>query len=286
MTEIWGHRGARGLFPENTLEGIAAALRLGLAGVEIDVALTADGVPVLSHDPALHGDIARLAGGSWVSSPCVLLRQLRAAELARFDVGRLRPGSPTAGAFPDQSPVDGARVPLLETVLALDARFLIELKSFPDRPKVTAAPGEMAEAIAATVYRTGAVRRSRIESFDWRGPRYLRRNRPELALAWLTSARTEREAHLWWDGPTPEDFGGSVPRAVAAEGGGGDIWAPEHTTLTRERIAEAHGLGLRVFTWTVNEPADLSRLVAWGVDGIISDRPDRALGVAKGCLPP
>ncbi len=286
MTEIWGHRGARGLFPENTLEGIAAALKLGLAGVEIDVALTADGVPVLSHDSALHADIARASGGEWVHAPSLLLRQLRMADLARFDVGRLRPGSPTALRFPDQSPRDGARVPLLEAVLALDSRFLIELKSFPDRPHTTAAPADMADAIAAAVDRTGAAGRSRIESFDWRGPRHLRRTRPELALAWLTSAETERDARLWWEGPTPQDFAGSVPRAVAAEGGEGDVWAPEHTTLTRERLAEAHGLGLRVFTWTVNEPADMARLTAWGVDAIISDRPDRALALARTHPPP
>lgn len=286
MTEIWGHRGARGLFPENTLEGIAAALALGLAGVEIDIALTADGVPVLSHDPALHPDIARTADGSWILVPPMLLRQLRAADLDRYDVGRLRPGSPTALRFPDQSPIDGARVPLLEAVLALDARFLIELKSFPDRPAATAAAAEMADAIAAVLGRTDAARRSRIESFDWRGPRHLRRTRPELALAWLTSAETERDARLWWDGPAPGDFGGSVPRAVAAEGGAGDVWAPEHATLTRERLGEAHGLGLRVFAWTVNEPADIHRLIAWGVDGIITDRPDCAGAVPTGTPPP
>lgn len=286
MTEIWGHRGARGLFPENTLEGIAAALALGLAGVEIDVALTADGVPVLSHDPAPHPDIARTSDGSWIRAPSAPLRQLRAADLPRFDIGRLRPGSPTALRFPDQSPIDGARVPLLEAVLALDTRFLVELKSFPDRPAVTAAAAEMADAIAAAVDRTGAGQRSRIESFDWRGPRHLRRTRPELALAWLTSAETERNARLWWDGPAPADFRGSVSRAVAAEAGAGDVWAPEYTTLTQERLAEAHGLGLRVFAWTVNELADIGRLIAWGVDGIISDRPDRALAVATGRPPP
>lgn len=285
MTEIWGHRGARGLFPENTLEGIAAALALGLAGVEIDVALTSDAIPVLSHDPGLQVDIARASDGSWVREP-VLLRQLRAGDLLRFDVGRLRPGSPTALLFPDQSPIDGARVPLLDAVLTLDAPFLIELKSFPDRPWMTAEPAEMADAIAAAVNRTGAAKRSRIESFDWRGPRHLRRARPELGLAWLTSAATEGNAGLWWDGPTPGDFGGSVPRAVAAEGGQGDVWAPEHTTLTRERLLEAHDIGLRVFAWTVNEPADVARLIAWGVDGIISDRPDRALAVARGHPPP
>lgn len=284
MIEVWGHRGARGLFPENTVEGIDAALALGIDGVEIDVALTADGIPVLSHDPALPADIARGPDGRWGGGIGTLLHHLRADDLARFDVGRLRPGSATALRFPEQLPIDGAIIPRLDTVLALGARCVIELKTFPDRPEVTASPVAIAEAVAASVDRAKAGARVCIESFDWRGPRYLRRTRPDLAFAWLTRAETERAARLWWDGPTPEDFGGSVPRAVAAEGGGGTrcvTWAPEHVTLTPTRVAEAHALGLRVLAWTVNEPADIARLISWGVDGLITDRPDIALAIVR-----
>ncbi len=283
--ELWGHRGARGLFPENTVEGIAAALSLGLDGVEIDVALTADGVPVLSHDPFLSGDIVREADGRWVDGP--LIWCLRADELARFDVGRARPGGITAARFPKQSPIDGARMPRLDAALSSGARCLIELKTFPDRPADTAAPEAMAEAVAQAADRSGASARVTVESFDWRGPRYLRRARPDLALAWLTRTETEQAASLWWDGPAPQDFGGSVPRAVAAEGGG--AWAPEHGTLTEARIEEAHALGLRVLAWTVNDPADLQRLIAWKADGVITDRPDiarRVMAAAGLPLPP
>lgn len=285
--ELWGHRGARGLFPENTLEGIGAALALGLDGVEIDVALTADGVPVLSHDPSLSDDLVRAADGGWHQGPGPLIRRLRAEDLARFDVGRARPDGVTATRFPEQAPIDGARMPRLDAALASGARRLIELKTFPDRPVETAAPEVMAEAVAQAVDRCRAAARVTIESFDWRGPRHLRRTRPDLALAWLTRAETERAARLWWDGPAPEDFGGSVPRAVAAEGGG--AWAPEHQTLTQERIEEAHALGLRVLAWTVNDPADLNRLIAWKIDGVITDRPDiarRVMASAGLPLPP
>jgi len=82
------------------------------------------------------------------------------------------------------------------------------------------------------------------------------------------------EAALWWDGPRPEDFAGSVPRAVAAEGG--QVWAPEHVDLTAAQIAEAQALGLAVIAWTVNRPEDMERLIGWGIDGLITDRPDRA----------
>ncbi len=272
--QLWGHRGARALYPENTLEGIRAALALGIDGVEIDVAVTGDGVPVLSHDPALSRDLARGPGGLWLDGPGPLLKHLHADELARFDVGRLRPGSSLAAQFPAQSPVDGARIPRLAAALAIGARCLIELKTFPDHPDATATPVAMAEAVAAAVDRAGAGGRVTVEAFDWRGPRHLRHLRPDLPLAWLTRAETEQAARLWWDGPAPEDFGGSVPRAVAAEGGG--TWAAEYGTLSPSRIEEAHALGLRVLAWTVNAPTDIARLIDWEVDGIITDCPDVA----------
>jgi glycerophosphoryl diester phosphodiesterase len=269
-----GHRGARGLYPENTIDGFMAAQALALDGVELDIGMTADGVPVVCHDPALNPELTRL-DGVWLSTPGPLLRNLAITELARYDVGRARSGGLVAIANPDQLPCDGARIPRLAEVLAaVDGRFLIELKTFPDHPDWTYAPHEIAEAVVEAADRLGATARITIESFDWRGPRHVRRVRPEIELAWLTRAATVAAAKLWWNGPSPADFGGSVPRAVAAEGG--RIWAPEHRDLTAELLAEAHSLGLRVFAWTVNRPSDMQRLIGWGIDGLITDRPDLA----------
>ncbi|HET6185285.1 MAG TPA: glycerophosphodiester phosphodiesterase family protein [Acetobacteraceae bacterium] len=280
--EIWGHRGARGLFPENTLAGIQGALALGIDGVEIDIGLTADGVPVLCHDPRLSPDIARDPSGAWVEPPGPLLRALPATALARYDVGRLRPGSATRAAFPRQAPRDGARVPALAEVLALRAPLIIELKTLPDRPAETAAPAAMAASVAAAIRAAGAERTTVVESFDWRGPRLVRRLLPELRLAWLTRAETVAAAPLWWDGADPSAFGGSVPRAVAAAGRLGDAWAPDWATLAQDQVKEAHELGLRVIAWTVNDPAAMVRLAAWGVDALITDYPDLALATVRG----
>ena len=273
-----GHRGARGLFPENTLAGFRAAAALGIDAIELDVALSADGVAVVSHDPRLSPDLARGADGAWLVAPGPLIRALPAAALAGFDVGRARPDGAVAAAFPDQVAVDGARIPTLEAALGLRGiDVLIELKTFPDHPDWTAAPEAMAEAVLAAAERASATARIMVESFDWRGPRHLGRIRPGLARAWLTRAATVAAADLWWGGPRPGDFGGSVPRAVAAEMAADDppgVWAPEHVDLTPELIAEAHDLGLRVVAWTVNAPADMARLIGWGIDGIVTDRPD------------
>ncbi len=280
-----GHRGARGLFPENTCEGFAQALALGIDGIELDVGVTADGVPVVCHDPALNPDLVRTADGRWLASPGPLIRSLTAAQLVHYDVGRVRRGSGAAIASPAQVPHDGARIPRLDEVLErFDTQFVIELKTLPDRPEWTVPTVEMAERVATVVEAAGAAPRVRIESFDWRGPRHLRRTRPELRLAWLTRRATVAAARLWWDGPSPADYGSSVPRAVAAEGGGrgGDVWAPDHVDLTAELVAEAHELGLAVLPWTVNRPEDMARLISWGVDGLVTDRPDLARAVMAG----
>ena len=271
--EIWGHRGARGMFPENTIEGFRAALALGVRAFELDVGVTADGIPVVCHDLVLNPDIARVEGEFLALGHGPTIRSLTLRDLERYDVGWIRPGSPYAAQFPDQARIDGARVPTLAAVLALDpgAKFIIELKTDPRHPDWTVAPSAMADLVLAAVDAAGARGKAVFESFDWRGPRHLRRSNPGLCCAWLTREETVADAAIWWDGIRPD---GSVPHAAAAAGGG--IWAPEHVGLTRAAIAEAHDLGLAVISWTVNDPADMRRLVAWGIDGLITDFPDRA----------
>ncbi len=266
--ELIGHRGARGLFPENTVKGFRAALEWGLAALEIDVALTRDGVVVLSHDARLDTDITRVSSEGWLDRPGPAIADSTLAELRAYDVGRIRPGSATAKRFPLQAAIDGARIPTLAEVLRLDAqaRWTIEIKTFPSQPALTARPEAIAEQVAVVADNTAAADRIVVQSFDWRGPRHLRRHRPDLRYAWLTCAATSDA--LWWDCPPAPSW----PEAVAAEGGG--IWSPQHTELTRRDLDTAHRLDLRVVPWTVNDAADARRLAEWGAGGLITDRPD------------
>jgi glycerophosphoryl diester phosphodiesterase len=275
--DIQGHRGARALFPENTLEGFLAASKLGVAAFELDVGMTADRVVVVNHDLALNPDIVRDASGAWLVQRGPPLWSLTYAELSRYDVGRLCPGTRTEALFPDQRPHDGARIPTLASVLAAlpDTRFTIEVKTDPARPKWTAPAHDLADATLAVIERVGAVDRVTVEAFDWRVQRHIRAARSDIRLAWLTRPETILDAALWWDGIVP---GNSVPAAVAAEGG--PIWAPDYISLTEALVREAHALGLMVLPWTVNQPGDMRRLIDWGIDGLISDRPDLALAVS------
>ncbi len=273
--DLQGHRGARGLFPENTLHGFRAAADLGVRTMELDVGTTRDGAVVVHHDPALNPDTTRNGGGRWLDGAGPLLRDLTLAQLREYDVGRLRPGTAYAEAHPGQAPQDGAQVPTLDQVLALDAalRWNIELKIMPSRPEWTIAPEEMAERVLHVVGAAGAGARVALQSFDWRAPRHVRRIRPAIAVGWLTVAGTVADAPLWLGRHVAAMA--DVPDAVAAEGGG--HWAPHHADLTEEMLNRAHDLGLRVLPWTVNAVEDMRRLMDWGVDGLISDWPDRAL---------
>ncbi len=279
QVEVIGHRGARGLFPENTIEGFRQCLDLGVRSFELDVGMTADGVVVVSHDPALNPAMTRDASGHWLNGDGPLIHHLSFEALRSYDVGRIRPASRYRMLHRAQKACDGARIPALEDVLRLSAEtaFIIELKTDPRHPEWTVDPTALAEAVLTVVDTVGATGRVILESFDWRGPRHVRRIQPELPLAWLTRDETARDAALWWDGVTPADFGGSIPVAVAAQGG--QIWAPAFETMTRASIEEAHGLGLRVIPWTVNRRAAMRRLIGWGVDGLITDRPDVAMAV-------
>lgn len=277
--DLQGHRGARGLYPENTLDGFRQAIARGVTRFELDVGISRDGVPVVHHDVALNPDVARDGSGAWVTAPAPLLRDLTLTELRRYDVGRLRPGSRYAANFPEQRPQDGARIPTLEEVLRLDpsAFFTLELKLPADRPEATVAPEDMAERVAALVEALGVQSRIAVSSFNWRAQRHMRRLLPGVDVAFLTEPKTVEHAALWWDGTVPP--GGSVPAAVAAEGG--PTWQPQHESLTEAALAEARRLSLRVVPWTVNRPEDMDRLIAWGVEGFITDRPDLGLEAAR-----
>lgn len=203
-----------------------------------------------------------------------MLRDLTRAEPEAFDVGRIRPDGAYAALYPQQRPHDGARIPCLADVLALPGapRLLIELKLFPDHPAWTVPPEGMVERVLHEAEAADAPDRVAVQSFDWRAPRHARRLRPGVATGWLTRAETVSAPALWWGvDARPGDLDG-VPDRVAAEGGG--LWTPFHAEVTPPRLARAHALGVRVVPWTVNEPSRMADLVAWGVDGLITDRPD------------
>ena len=298
--DLEGHRGTRGLAPENTLAAFARALAIGVTTLELDLGLTRDGVVVVGHDPRLNPDIVRGPDGAWLHAPTPAIFSLTYAELSTYDAGRLRPGSAYAARFPDQLPRDGERMPRLADVYALaeragaeDVRFNIEIKTDPRTPQDTAVPEDLTDAALKVVRAAGMEKRTTIQSFEWRSVRRVREQAPGLRTSCLTSEQPGddtiqigRGKSPWLGGLDPAAYGNSVPRLVKAAGA--EVWSPSYQDVTKERIAEAHALGLFVLVWTVNEPAEMVRIIELGVDGIISDRPDllRAVMVGRGMKVP
>lgn len=287
---ISGHRGARGLWPENTLEGFAGTCALGVTSVELDVVLTADGIPVVVHDLFLNGDIVRGPDGRWLAGQGPLVRDLSRAALHRYDVGRLRPGSTYGAPFATQAPRDGARIPALVDVLALirptGVVVDIEIKIMPDRPELTPPPERITDAVLEAVAAMGMAHQVALRSFDWRVLAYAQRVAPAIPRGYITSTETQARAALWWGGADPAAHGGSIPATIAAlSPAPGTLWAPGFRALGAAQVAEAKALGLRVMPWTVNEPADMARLIAMGVQAMCTDYPDRLQAVLAAQVP-
>lgn len=284
VIRLHGHRGARGIWPENTLSGFALAFDMALQVVELDVLVTLDGVAVVTHNPALKADCTRDASGRWLAADGPLIAEMTLAELQTHDIGALRPGSDYGARYPEQVVIDGLRVPTLAEVCALIAtperadRILnIEIKSDPGLPDATPPIPELVAAVLAPVRAAGIADRVILQSFDWRVVAEVACQAPEIPRSHLSLLPREgrsmaaniHQGSLWMNGMRGE----SLPELVAAAGG--TLWCPFHSDLTAEDCAEARSLGLIVNVWTVNEPEDIARMIALEVDGIITDYPGR-----------
>jgi glycerophosphoryl diester phosphodiesterase len=280
--DLQGHRGARGLAPENTLAAFDAALTLGVTTLELDTVLTLDNVVVISHDTALNPNFTRNASGAYIDAPGSAIRSLSFEELQRYDVGRLRPDSRYAQNFPEQRSSDGQRIPRLADLFELvqrrgarDVRFNIETKIHPLQPELTPDPETFVAAILDVARRHRMLRRITLQSFDWRTLQVAQRVAPEVPTVYLSAqqAWANNVADSRWTAGFKLAEHGSVPRLVKAAGGA--VWSPYHGDLTQALMIEARQLGLQVVVWTVNEPDAIEKMLDLGVHGIISDRPDR-----------
>jgi len=285
--DLEGHRGARGLAPENTLAAFKQALSIGVTTIETDLAVTRDDVLVISHDPFLNPDLVRGPDGQWLTEKGPAIRTLTLSEVKRYDIGRLNPGSRYATQFPAQKSVDGERFPTLLELIDLvktsgkPVRLNIETKITPLDPGQTVDAVTFARLVITAVRASGMADRITVQSFDWRTLVEVKKQAPDIPTACLT-IETENNDNVkpaadgpsaWTAGLDVRRYEGSVPRLAHAAGCA--IWSPLARNATSARIAESHALDLKVLPWTVNDPAEMVRLIDAGVDGIITDYPDR-----------
>jgi glycerophosphoryl diester phosphodiesterase len=284
--DLQGHRGTRGLAPENTLAAFARALAIGVTTLETDLAVTRDGVLVLSHEPYLNPAFTRDSTGTWLKSAGPAIHSLTLAELRGFDVGRLNPEHSYAKSWPEQVASDGERVPTFDELVALvrarnsAVRLNVETKITPESGDSTPPAAEFARLVVAALDRAKLGDRVTIQSFDWRTLVEIKRMRPQQATSCLTietetmnTIRVDASgASPWHAGLRAKEYG-SLPRLVKAAGC--ETWSMFWRNLTPALAAEARSLGVKVLPWTVNDPAEMARLIDLGVDGLITDYPDR-----------
>ncbi|WP_241661091.1 MULTISPECIES: glycerophosphodiester phosphodiesterase family protein [Thermomonospora] len=277
--EVHGHRGARGLRPENTLPGFAHALELGVDAIELDVGLTADGVVVVNHDQSLSPVTTADTVPVVPDDPLFPyvgreLRDLTLAQIKTVEAGvrRLGPDQDRDPFVLTQLPVPGTRVPTLAEVCALlqdlhAVRLAVELKTDPGWPDDEIR--RFVAAVAAVLADFDLLPSSRLLAFDWRVLLEAHRQVPQVTRVALFDRETLAPDGGWLADLSPED-----PAAAAVAAGAG-ILSPEHGLVTSQLVHDAHGLGLPVAVWTVNDPADMARFVEYGVDAIVTDYPDR-----------
>jgi glycerophosphoryl diester phosphodiesterase len=283
-----GHRGARGLVPENTLASFARALSIGVNTLELDVGITRDGIVIVTHNPRLEPETTRDSEGNWLTETGPAIHSLTLDQIKTFDVGGIKPGTRYSEHFPHQVGVDGARIPTLEEVMLLvkrsgndSVRLNIETKLKPMDANLFPEPKEFVEAVLEVAYKQDFIERITIQSFDWRTLQETQRQAPSVPTSYLTVQQD------WFDnlhgdeaGPSPwtagydiNTFDGSIPHMIQAAGG--RVWSSYYREVSSDQVKQARDLGLEVKVWTVNEVAQMEALIITGVDGIITDYPDR-----------
>lgn len=285
VVRLIGHRGARGVMPENTMEGFVFTLNVGVRAMEFDVVLTRDRTPVITHNHHFLNAATRGTDGNWLTGEELKVSELSLSEIRQLDVGGLDGRTVYGKRFPDQVFLSGIRVPSLADLLDFavqpegqDLLLLLEMKSEPVVNGQDHDSTAIVREVVKDVRARGLEQRTILHSFDWTLLEECARVEPDMPRSFL-SQMPERADEPGEDSqksvaPDFNALGMSIPKAVAQAGG--RMWCPHYLDVTPDLVAEAHDLGLLVSTWTVNETADICAAIDAGVDGIITDYPGRA----------
>jgi glycerophosphoryl diester phosphodiesterase len=264
--DVQGHRGCRGIFPENTIPGFLHALDLGVHTLEMDVVTSKDDQVIVSHDPYFHHDITLDPAGNEIRSNEQLahnIYEMTLEEIQRYDVGsKSHPG------FPQQKKFKATK-PTLDQVLEAVERYLndqnlppvqysIEIKRKPERDgKLHAEVNKFVDLVYEVIERFGLVDRCLIQSFDIETLQILHDRYPEMRLVYLIENQDPFEDNMKALGFTPE------------------VYSPDFTLLDDELVRKVHESDMQLVPWTVNDTEDIEKCLAMDIDGIITDYPDR-----------
>ncbi|GAA1909023.1 glycerophosphodiester phosphodiesterase family protein [Streptomyces sodiiphilus] len=303
--DLQAHRGGLGLVVESTIAAFSHALETGVTTLELDVQITADGHAVVTHDRRVDPAKCRDTGPVRPGDPQYPYVGSYVVHLTLAQVRTLDCGSRTLPQHPGQRPSPGARMPLLSEVCDLVDRYRahrvwlnIETKVEAAAPHETAPREQFVRVVAREVRRAGKLDRVTIQSFDWGALMRMRQVEPRLPLVALTNGQPFLQVGQpgrspWLGGIDIDDFDGDLVAAAASFGAdaispvhgdpqGGRVGDPGYEPfVTAGMVADAHAAGMKVIPWTVNDAATMHKLIDDGVDGIITDYPDRLREVMR-----
>jgi len=262
--EIHGHRGARGLVPENSMPGFVLALREGADVLEMDMCISSDGQIIISHEPWMNGKICLDPSNSAIpeGEPKPFnLHNMTAKEIARFDCGSVaNPDFPEQQNLPTFKPTLDQVVALVETVPLLDGGLLhynLEIKHSQNlEPEFCPDAKTFAKLVLDKVNALGIADRTCIQSFSAEALEAVHELDKDMTTAWLVGAEGTVQSQL--------DQLTFAP----------DIYSPQWKLIDASDVAMLQAKDIRVIPWTANTQEDLFQLMEMGVDGIITDRPD------------
>lgn len=266
--DVQGHRGCRGLMPENTIPAMIKALDLGVTTLEMDVVITKDNKVLVSHEPWFESEITTKPDGSFIKPGEAMqynIFQMNYDEIKKYDVG-MKPHS----RFLKQEKIKAIK-PLLADLFDSIAEnmkirrrpfpyFNIETKCLPAgdgrfHPK----PEEFVELLMAVIKEKQVEERVIIQSFDFRTLKYLHEKYPSIKTAMLIEDSDEN------------DFDGQLNKLGYTP----QYYSPNHTLVDEKLVKQCHDKGMKIIPWTVNDPKQFKKLKKLGIDGVITDYPDK-----------
>jgi len=264
--DLQGHRGARGLMPENTIPAMIKALDLGVTTLELDLAVTRDGEVVVSHEPYMNPVICLTPDGKEIAAgdKTYNIFQMGFSEVKQFDCGsKFHSGFPQQVKFHVSKPRLSDLIDVVEKYVSdmglPKPNYNIEIKSSPDGDGVYhPAPKEFSDLVYHLINEKLDWNRVNIQSFDFRVLQYMHQAYPEVTLAMLV------------------ETAGKPAEQLAELGFEPQIYSPYFVALTKETVDQFHQKGMKVIPWTVNTAGQMEKLLDMGVDGIITDYPNLA----------
>jgi len=261
-----GHRGARGLLPENTIPSMYAAIDHGVNTVEVDVVFSKDREVVISHDVYFHPDITTTPDGRHLSSKeaqTYLLYNMTYDSIRKYDVGlKPHPDFPLQKKIPAYKPLLGELIDSTDNYAAgkgIPILYNIELKTNKNNDNTKHPPvEEFVDGVMKVVNEKNLSARCYLQSFDFRPLQIINKKYPHIVTALLVGGNEKR----------------SLDQVITDLGYQPEIYSPHYSLVTPELVKACHDKGIKLIPWTVNTLDEMKRLKALGVDGIITDYPD------------